>query len=97
MIWHNEKAGEFILLGVSVVVDGKDYLAKVTDVIREIGGVQNLEPGQDFYDAGFTSVKALPLLMELEDRFGVTIPDDRFIAARTPQAICQLIAEIKQD
>ncbi len=79
-----------------MVVDDKDNLAKVTGVICEIGGVESLEPEQDFYEAGFTSIQALPLLMELEDRFGVTIPDDRFITARTPQAICQLISEIKQ-
>jgi acyl carrier protein len=58
-------------------------------------GISDLQPDQDFYDAGVTSVQALPLLMELEDRFEVAIPDDRFIAVRNTRALCAVIAEIK--
>ena len=69
-------------------------LTTVLDVIREMGGVENLQPDQDFYDAGVTSVQALPLLLELEDKFAVTIPDERFIAARSPRALCAVIEDI---
>jgi acyl carrier protein len=33
--------------------------------------------------------------MELEDRFEVAIPDDRFIAVRNTRALCAVITEIK--
>ncbi|MCE5308233.1 MAG: acyl carrier protein [Acidobacteriales bacterium] len=73
-----------------------EYLSAVLEVIREVGGVKDLDPEQDFYDAGVTSVQALPLLMELEARFEVTIPDERFILARRPLDICALITEVKE-
>ena len=72
-----------------------DCLEAVGAIIREVCGISGLQPDQDFYDAGVTSVQALPLLMELEDRFEVAIPDDRFIAVRNTRALCAVIAEIK--
>ena len=76
------------------MADG-DCLEAVEAVIREVCGISGLQPDQDFYDAGVTSVQALPLLMELEDRFEVAIPDDRFIAVRNTRALCAVITEIK--
>lgn len=67
----------------------------VMDVIKEITGVTNLPPQQDMYDAGVTSIQALPLLMELESRFNVTIPDERFIAARTPNDLSAMISDLQ--
>ena len=72
-----------------------DCLDVVEAVIREVCGISGLQPDQDFYDAGVTSVQALPLLMELEDRFEVAIPDERFIAVRNTRALCAVITEIK--
>ena len=71
-------------------------LSTILDVMNQVGGVSGLDPDQDFYDAGFTSLNALPLLMELETRFSVSIPDDRFIAARTPRALQDMISDLKQ-
>jgi acyl carrier protein len=71
-------------------------LSTIIKIICTVGNVAELRPDQDFYDAGFTSVNALPLLMEMEDHFQVTIPDDRFIGARTPRALSDVIAELKQ-
>ena len=76
------------------MADG-DCLEAVAAVIRELCGISGLQPDQDFYDAGVTSVQALPLLMELEDRFEVAIPDERFIAVRNTRALCAVITEIK--
>ena len=45
---------------------------------------------------GVTSVQALPLLLELEDKFAVRIPDERFITARSPRALCAIIEDIKR-
>jgi acyl carrier protein len=72
-----------------------DDLGAIIEMISKVGGVASLEPDQDFYDAGFTSVMALPLLMEMEDQFQVSIPDDRFIQARTARALHQVVADLK--
>jgi acyl carrier protein len=77
-------------------VENIDGLVAVIEVIREIGGLSNtLQEDQDIYESGVTSVQALPLLMELEARFNVTIPDDRFISARSPRDLYAVIKEVK--
>jgi acyl carrier protein len=70
-------------------------LAVIMNIISQVGGVQNLGPDQDFYDAGISSVTALPLLMELETQFAITLPDDRFVQARTASALQKIVAELK--
>lgn len=69
-------------------------LTTISDVIQQVSGVSGIGPDQDYYEAGVTSVMALPLLMELEERFGVSIPDDRFVAARTPRLLHQLVLDL---
>lgn len=76
------------------MADANEQLDSIVGIICKIGSVTGIEPGQDFYDAGFISVNALPLLIELEDRFNVVIPDDRFIAARTPQSLSELVSSL---
>jgi acyl carrier protein len=73
-----------------------ECLQRVTATIREVCGVDGLAPDQDFYDAGVSSVQALPLLMELESRFDISIPDGRFVAARSAGALSSMIREIKE-
>ena len=65
-------------------------------IICDVGGLPELTPDQDFYDAGVSSVNALPLLMEIEERFQVSIPDDRFLAARTAQAMQELVTDLRK-
>ena len=74
--------------------DHLDRLDAVLNAIRDVTGVNLEQPDQDFYDAGVTSVQALPLLLELEDRFQVTIPDDRFVAARSARRLFEMIQDI---
>jgi len=64
-------------------------------VVREVGGLPGLTPDEDFYDAGFSSVRALDLLLELESRFGVSVPDDGFASARTAEALLTLVGSSK--
>jgi len=75
--------------------DPNDQLAAIIGIVLRIGELSEIQPNQDFYDAGFVSVNALPLLMELEDRFGVTVPDDRYIAARTPRDLNDLVTSLQ--
>ena len=71
-------------------------LPAILDILARIGGIPNLAPDQDFYDAGVSWVSALPLLLEVEDQFGVSIPDEKFIAARTASDLQKLIEELRQ-
>jgi acyl carrier protein len=76
--------------------DHLDSLDAVLNTIRDVTGVSQLLPDQDFYDAGVTSVQSLPLLLELEERFHVTIPDDQFVAARSARRLSEMIQDISK-
>ena len=72
----------------------KPSIDDISEVIRAIGGLQDFGPDQDIYDAGFSSVRALDLLLELETRFGVSLPDDGFTAARSAAALHSLVLSL---
>jgi acyl carrier protein len=76
--------------------DPLDSLDAVLNTIRDVTGVSQVLPDQDFYDAGVTSVQSLPLLLELEERFHVSIPDDQFVAARSARRLSEMIQEISK-
>jgi acetyltransferase-like isoleucine patch superfamily enzyme/acyl carrier protein len=65
-------------------------LEGVLAILRETLGVE-VGPTEDFYDAGMTSIMTLPLLLEIEKRFGVAIPEDEFLDARTAQDLAGCI------
>ena len=76
--------------------DPLNRLDDVLSTIRDVTGVTQVLPDQDFYDAGVTSVQSLPLLLELEERFQVSIPDDQFVAARSARRLSEMIQEISR-
>lgn len=67
----------------------------VMRIIQQNGKITTLEPTQDFYDAGLASLASLTLLLDLEEKFNISIPDDRFIECRTAEAVSNLISEIQ--
>jgi acyl carrier protein len=69
---------------------------QVIGILRTVGKVESLSADQDFYEAGVSSISALSILMELESTYDVSIPDDEFVAARTPRALQQMIERLKQ-
>lgn len=77
-------------------IDTPGEIDEVIEVVRRVGKLQALGADEDMYDAGVASVVALELLLELEERCGVSLPDERFMACRTPRALVQLIAEARQ-
>ena len=70
-------------------------LASVIATIQEVGKLPALDPQQDFYDAGMSSVASLTLLIELESRFSVSLPDERFMECRTAEQVAELITELQ--
>lgn len=55
----------------------------------------NFSREDNFYlELGIPSVKAMELLMELEERFGVAIPDDQFVEATTLDGLAQMMESL---
>jgi len=70
---------------------------RITAILCRVGKLQNIGPDEDFYSAGFSSISALELLLELETEFGVSIPDDQFVPARTVRALDAVISGLNQE
>jgi acyl carrier protein len=47
-----------------------------------------------YLELGIPSVKAMQLLMELEERYGVQVPDDEFVEATSLQALTGMMARL---
>ena len=73
----------------------RDGIGRITEIICRVGSLSGVGPDDDIYDAGFSSIHALQLLIELEDAYGVTLEDDRFITTRTPRAFHSLVAGLQ--
>jgi acyl carrier protein len=71
-------------------------LERIIQLIAQVGGIGLLAPDTPIYESGFTSVRALELLLALEDEFDVRIPDQEFVAARTPRDILGLLDRVQQ-
>ena len=75
---------------------GDSNLEKIIQLVQTTGKVEKISASEDFYDAGFSSINALQLLLELEAAFDITIPDDEFVAARTCSALGALVSRLAQ-
>jgi acyl carrier protein len=73
-----------------------DHLARVTTIVCAVGRLDRIGADDDFYQAGVSSISALQLLMDLEDAFGVSVPDDLFIAARTARALHAIVVGLQE-
>lgn len=50
----------------------------------------------DLYsDLGVASIKAMELLLELEERYGVSVPDEEFIEATSLERLAAMIHRLK--
>jgi acyl carrier protein len=48
-----------------------------------------------YLDLGVPSVKAMELLVELEDRFGVQVPDEQFVEATSLEKLTAMMEGIE--
>lgn len=71
-------------------------LGRITAIVCAVGKISEVGVDDDFYDAGFSSINSLELLLQLEEESGVSIPDDQFIAARSPRALHEMIERIER-
>ena len=65
---------------------------RIAEIVSGIGKTGALQPEQDIFDAGLSSIQALELLTELEAVFEVSLPDEGFVKARTVRALHDLIS-----
>ena len=57
---------------------------------------EDFDEKADLYsDLGMASMKAMELLMELEDRYGVSVPDEEFIQAISLERLAAMIHGLK--
>ena len=77
----------------------KEYAERDLQALKEILcrvlSRESIAEDEDIYEAGLTSIMALPLLSEIEHTFELTIPDADFLDARTPRALAQLIQQLR--
>ena len=71
-------------------------LARVMAIVCETGPIASISADEDFYDAGFTSLRSLQLLMQLETEWNVSIPDDEFIVARSARSLDELLTRLRK-
>lgn len=69
---------------------------QLRDLIVEIGGLaRDFDAGANLYlDLGLPSMKAMQLLMELEERFGVSVPDEEFVDAVSLDALAVMMEKL---
>jgi acyl carrier protein len=67
----------------------------IKEMLRRLLGHESIDDDGDIYEAGLTSIMVLPLVSEIEESFGLTIPDDDFLDARTPRALSQMIHRLR--
>ena len=66
-------------------------VAEITGLPADVSGSADL-----YSELGVASIKAMQLLMELEEHFGVSIPDDQFIEATSVERLVEVIGRLKQ-
>jgi acyl carrier protein len=69
----------------------RQIVAKVAGISSDIPADLNL-----YLDLGVASVYALQLLMELEERFGVAIPDEDFVEATSIAGLTRLMDKLTE-
>jgi len=72
-------------------------LQKIKQILFGLLSQEALDDDEDIYDAGLTSIMVLPLLSEIENTFGLSIPDNDFLDAHTPRALAQMVQRLRQD
>jgi acyl carrier protein len=70
-----------------------DSKTQLRQLISEAGG---LDPAFDgtanlYLDLGLPSMKAMQLLMDIEEKFGVAVPDDDFVGAGSLDELAALV------
>jgi len=69
---------------------------EIIEIVRRIVGREGLGPDTALDEAGFTSMNVVELLIELESLYGITIPDEEFLATRTLRELHALVSPLRE-
>jgi acyl carrier protein len=69
-------------------------IEEISAIVTRVGNIPEVGADEDIFQAGMSSADALKLLLELEAAFDVSIPDDEFVAARTPRDLSSMIERL---
>ena len=70
---------------------------KIVEIVKRVGELDALTADQDFYKAGVDSMRGMDIMLDLESEFGVTVPDDQFVKARTPYDLAALVGRLRTE
>jgi acyl carrier protein len=68
-----------------------DILTELNKIVADYRGEGNLKSGDNFSDLGFDSLDKVELVMAIEEKFGITFPDDIKV-----DTVDELIAKIEE-
>ncbi len=68
-----------------------DILAELNIIAQEYRGEGNFKEDDNFDDLGFDSLDKVELVMAIEEKFGITFPDDIKV-----ETVSELIEKIKE-
>ncbi len=68
-----------------------DILTELNKIVADYRGEGNLKSGDSFSDLGFDSLDKVELVMAIEEKFGITFPDDIKV-----DTVDELIAKIEE-
>ena len=72
-------------------------ITEITEIVCRVATIESIDPNAVLYESGVTSLDILGLLTELETVYGIRIPDEQFIAARTCQDLLCLVNRLKEE
>jgi acyl carrier protein len=64
-----------VTAAIAPQVSADEFLQLVAKYLKALGDPAALTPQSNLFDLGLDSTAALSLLMEIEERYGVTFPD----------------------
>lgn len=68
---------------------------KIIEILKRVGEFDAIAPDQDFYRAGLDSMRGMDVMLDLETEFGVSVPDDQFVNARTANDLAALVGSLR--
>jgi acyl carrier protein len=70
-------------------------LQAIKEMLYRLLPHETIADEDDIYHLGLTSIMVLPLLSQIEDTFGLSIPDADFLDAHTPRALAQMVRRLR--
>jgi amino acid adenylation domain-containing protein len=77
-------------VGEAAPTDRTDEVLRLFAAVLSVDP-RSLEPDDEFFDVGGTSLRCARLFMSIEDRYGLSLPLSTLIAAPTPRRLAEVI------